>query len=611
MNISILTCPQCNAMVLNDAARCHVCDHVLDHEREEDDHVPTLPTDHAVAEDLETCTGCGETYRTGLVRCWNCGAFTRQEIKDAYDRMTADPGRYAVRESSGSSETAGDSQSKAPEATQRSGPWKVVAVPPRDNLPPANGHEDGPLLEEFDASDDDFSFELADSVHLTDAIERQHEEALEEGIAEDDTSGYSLAAEEAPPVLATATEEPAAVDDLAPAIPPLAVEAPASESPAASSKGSPADRKNAEIPDVAHSEATGGDVLLEIARQEETDISRSRQKFKDKLQGTFVVYCPMGCRIRVQERHRGKAGKCPKCNSVFFVPRQKPKRVVKDEAASDAAVPAVLEKWRGWQEDLHLHQVVPQKLRIKPDSLLNEFTMVDVAMSTEGLLLATLVTSPGFLGANLKKKPALRTGLQEHLKTVGTVDGAPVPQTRLIEPAALHQLVVAQPSPADVESLFGNIPVFGAGRIAVRLPRIADDPATQYLSFSLSEFRKFAANLADVCGVSGLGTDTEIPLTETYNTVACHYSEGPVRELLGLEYYQKDPALKLQVAGWRCGGCALVVSEDSRKKEKIGGLNGKGIASAKCPKCAAKFGSHPLYELAPAAGTPTPEPAAT
>mgnify|MGYP007059603772 CR=1 FL=1 len=41
----------------------------------------------------------------------------------------------------------------------------------------------------------------------------------------------------------------------------------------------------------------------------------------------------------------------------------------------------------------------------------------------------------------------------------------------------------------------------------------------------------------------------------------------------------------------------MTVSEDSQKKKKIGGLNGKGIAKAKCPKCSAKFGSQPMYEV--------------
>ena len=58
------------------------------------------------------------------------------------------------------------------------------------------------------------------------------------------------------------------------------------------------------------------------------------------------------------------------------------------------------------------------------------------------------------------------------------------------------------------------------------------------------------------------------------------------------------PARHLQkLRGHRCTACGLVVSEESRRKEKIGGLNGKGLAKAKCPKCGGKFGTAPLYQV--------------
>lgn len=583
MDISILTCPKCNAMVLSDAAKCHVCDHILDHEKMGDAEIPALPTDEAVADDLETCAECHETYRRGLVRCWNCGAFTRKEIKEAYNRMTADPARYSASDFHQS-----DEQEAAPEATRRAGPWKVSAINAQEPVAAVLSSDD-----ETAATDDDFSFELADTVQLTDAMERATE-------SEPETYGFA----------APAVTEPITGDEgVEPPIPILAVQASretlTEEAPVIPSleKTSVVDKQ----PELTHKEASAGDVLLQIAREEEDDIQRSRKTYSEKLRGGFVVFCPRGCRIRVQERHRGKAGKCPKCEAVFFVPRQrsKPKVVAEEDASPGVATAAApVEKWRGYLSDLHLHNVIPQKLRIKPDSLLNDFQQVDIVFSEDGLLVLTLVTAAGFLGANLKKKPGIRTTIQEHLKNVGALEGLPAAQSRMISKDALSQLFVAQPAPADVESMFGNIPVFGTGRIAVRLPKVADDPGTQYLSFALSEFRAFAAALDSVCGVSGLGANTEIPMTEAYNKLACHYSESPVGELLAVDYYQKDPQIKLKTVGWRCQGCGLVVSEDSRKKEKIGGLNGKSIASAKCPKCQAKFGSQPLFEVEASAATP-------
>jgi hypothetical protein len=38
----------------------------------------------------------------------------------------------------------------------------------------------------------------------------------------------------------------------------------------------------------------------------------------------------------------------------------------------------------------------------------------------------------------------------------------------------------------------------------------------------------------------------------------------------------------------------LIVSEDSRKKEKVGGKSPDSVAKSKCPKCKQKMGNHQL-----------------
>lgn len=561
MTISIITCPECQAMVLSDAVHCHVCNHHFT-EGAVVESPPALPTDPLIADDLHICQHCGETYRTGLVRCWNCGNFTRDEIKAAYDEMVSGQNR--------SSAERVELPELAPQTTTRSGPWKFEVTKP------AVAGEAGKSAV-VEAQDDDFEFELADSVQLEDS----------RSVTRADEDGYVLA------TVLPEIDEPSAVEEV-PSAPIAEAVAPEATLPSAT----PPDKTMPAAPEVPHSEATGGDALLNIAKAEEQDIAQTRKQHRAK--STILVFCPMGCRIRVQERHRGRAGKCPKCGATFFVPKAPAKMKKKTNPAIDTATavdPNAPRTWRNWMEDVHLHAVIPQKLRIKPDSLKNDFQLVDLAFSDQGLLLLTLVKAAGFMGANLKKKPAIRQAAQDHLLVAGKPDGLVVAAHRLISPDVLSQLGMGQPSPPDVESVFGNIPVFGVGRIAVRLPKLPDATQTDYLTFSLTDFRKFSAALESVCGIAGFGKNTEVPLIDTYNTLKCHYSDVPVKELLGLEYYEKDAGFKLHVAGWRCGGCSLVVSEDARKKEKIGGLNGKGIAKAKCPKCPAKFGNHPLYEV--------------
>jgi hypothetical protein len=143
------------------------------------------------------------------------------------------------------------------------------------------------------------------------------------------------------------------------------------------------------------------------------------------------------------------------------------------------------------------------------------------------------------------------------------------------------------------------VPVFGEGRVAVRIPAADVSGERAYLSFGLSQFRAFSQLLGDAFGLADFGAGTSIPMTDETIEATCHYSETVLHSLKaeGLEYYKADPALPLVVLGRRCEKCGLVVSEDSRKKEKIGGKTDSSIAKATCPKCKAKFGNITLYGL--------------
>jgi hypothetical protein len=119
------------------------------------------------------------------------------------------------------------------------------------------------------------------------------------------------------------------------------------------------------------------------------------------------------------------------------------------------------------------------------------------------------------------------------------------------------------------------------------------------LTFWLTDFRKFAGALEKYFQIKDLGILEGVPLTDPILDLKCHYSEAEIKAIDPeyLKFYQKDPAFKLELAGRKCEGCGLAVSEDARRKEKIGGLNGKSIAKAKCPKCEAKFGNISLYRI--------------
>ena len=140
--------------------------------------------------------------------------------------------------------------------------------------------------------------------------------------------------------------------------------------------------------------ATPDDELLKIAADEEAEIARVRKAATTK--DTFVVFCPQGHRIRVREKFRGKTGKCPKCESTFVVPlKPKPnaKKKTDSEMATvtegDAGAASNSGRYARWLTDVRLHTVVPEKLKLKADSLLNEFQSVDLGIAADDMLLVT------------------------------------------------------------------------------------------------------------------------------------------------------------------------------------------------------------------------------
>lgn len=579
MKMQIVSCAHCGTYLLQDTAQCHACGHVIDQRSAapmRQIKTRDLPTDSAVAGDMQACPNCGETCRTGLVRCWSCSTFLRPEIEESYRRK-----QQAFRHQR---EHIDLPVLEATILTEDDAVQQRNEVVESSYLP-------RPYAVEESGGDDDFDLS-SDATFLTEDSYSLQSEAPARSSADTatpmDAETFSLMYSESED-MDSAAEAPAAIEPLAP-VPTL--EKPAAAEPAIQiSSAEPPVQAAEPPPSKQEVETAQAEDLLKIAADEEQDIKKVRKTLRSK--DSFVIYCPQGCRIRVKERHRGRAGKCPRCQCEFVVPRKAAPR--KTEEAAPAVEPVLASRYKKWLDDIRLHTVDPQKLRIKADSLLNECQAVDVGFAAEDVLLATLIA--GKFGANAKKIPPVRQAMIAHFLKQGTVDQLTVAAKKLIPKDLFPQFVVAQPTPAGTESLFSDIPVFGTNRIAVRVPRTPDSPHPQYLSFCLSEFRAFAEGLRSVCGIEGLGTNTEIPLTDEYATFKCALSGAPVKELTKLNYYVKDPGFKLEVTGWRCSGCKIVISEAARVEAKLGGANAKGIAKAKCPKCTQKFGDNPLYQL--------------
>ncbi|QDV19951.1 hypothetical protein Pan153_46200 [Gimesia panareensis] len=514
------------------------------------------------------CPLCNEMVRVGLVRCWNCGSFMREDIAEAYRKMQENPAPMIFSPLPEDSDESAEEESRGSTAT-------MTAYADRDD-------DDFELdqsvsVTEYEASDDDF--QLAGGVE----------------VSQEDQSTIPLAREESVEEAKQHAEEDQAASK---------------EEDAAAAEDKKKDVSAEPAED--HSVATGGDVLLNVAMEEEKEEKRRRKGGRrrrrgSKIEGGIVVYCPNGHRIRVREEYRGAAGKCPACNVMYLVPMGTPKQAESESAGAATDENQAAEgtetfdpgTYSHWFQNIKLHAVDPTKLKLKPNSLEKAFTTVDVAISPEKMLLLGLVKA-GLLGGGSKdKQDKARIEIAQHLREEKEDAEIPAASVQTISAEQIQKLRVVFPTMYDHESVFAGVPVFGKGRIAIALPKQEDIKENQYLTFSLTEYRKFAEALQELHGVSDLGQDSGIPMTDEVRQVTCHYSEEKfdVLENENLEFYEADPEIELTLVGRQCQGCQLTVSEDSRKKERIGGKTGKGIAKAKCPKCNEKFGNISLWQI--------------
>ncbi len=581
--------------------QCPTCNHVL---KEEAAHLGAdLPAITRASADAVPCPDCGEMVRKGLVRCWRCGGFLREEIASTYQKMQDAPRPITL---------TGD-------ATHQS----ASQVREQPEVPESASQM---------VDDDDDDFELAPGYSF---------------MSEDEASGFANAAPEPEPEPATfkisapaapvrpvaaassapqivrspaptpaaKVPEPAAanvpVASVKPAAPDSVVAAPKPLTPAVA-QSTTADAPPAPKPAAPTSTkfVSTGDPLLDIALKEQIEAeNRRRARVKAKRTGEKVampgyvyVFCPNGHRIQVEERYRGLTGRCPKCQSFYHVPALDWLKSKEDEKR--AAVEQVKEtKYFHWALDAHLHAVDPTKLKLKPGSLEKDFQEVDIGFTADCML----IVSHGKQGSGLfkgeknkKRKDELRAEAVEYLRLEKTLLDLPAAGYREFRKDELPRVQVVQPAAYAHESIFAGVAVFGEGRVAVRMPVTEQSKGVAdilFVSFTLSEFRAFGELLEKHYGINELGGIEGVPLKDNVTTFKCHYLDRPVRSLEVTPFHKADATMVLDISGRKCQACGLVVSEEGRKKEKLGGPAGKSIGKSPCPKCKQKFGDVSLFDF--------------
>ncbi|MFM7867974.1 MAG: hypothetical protein ACKPHU_27485, partial [Planctomycetaceae bacterium] len=78
-------------MILSDTDECPQCGHTF-YQRRGTEAQPTVAAVRRASTEVRVgCPHCGEMVRAGLVRCWNCNGFMKQEIAARYADLTTNP----------------------------------------------------------------------------------------------------------------------------------------------------------------------------------------------------------------------------------------------------------------------------------------------------------------------------------------------------------------------------------------------------------------------------------------------------------------------------------------------------------------------------------------
>ena len=553
MSAVIRTCPGCQSVILSDTDQCPDCGHVFYKRRgsEVTDNTFGTSTDapRAAGGVREACPHCGEMVRAGLLRCWSCNGFMRADIAARYHDLTTNPQKIIY-------------STIPPEQRQD-------YLPARASMAP--GVEDA---DEFTLADDLLPMGSRKADAAPPAVAAVVLDAITKPVSDgpDKPQTVTPGGDASAPVGAKAadTAEP--------------------EKAAAAAKSA----------DGAAPAKPVTDDLFAIAMQEQKDDRRRRnERMAERQKRQMLMPCKCGAWIRVQDDMAGKVVRCRQCQNPVQVPEIRRKSVEKKE---EKVVPRLDVTWIN---DVWFHVLTPTSVVLKPGSLTSQHTEADIAITDSGVHIVA------FSAGEPKKKSLLSFGssdkkpdrathrrqVREQVDATGDLKALTNCEVRTISREQAAELKLVQPVVKVHESMFAGVPVFGEGRIAVYLPIAQEAGQQAYCSFPLSAWRSFSNRLRELFGVQLPSAENGVPDSEKAETLSCFVTQAKVESVRNLIYYQQDPSFELELTGYKCKACGAAVSEEGRKKNKLGGANGKAIAKAKCPKCSGKMGEEPLYKL--------------
>lgn len=570
MSTVIRTCPGCKSVILSDTDQCPDCGHIFYQRRSSDTSGSAANTEAAAPRSAggvrEACPHCGEMVRAGLLRCWSCNGFMRADIAARYHDLTTNPQKII---------------------------YSTIPLEQRQDFLPARAAT-GPSVDDAD------EFTLSDDVMAG--------------------TGWTTGNQTASPFVDLESLPVVDGPDKPKTVTPGAETTPAAdkskdkataEAPGTSSGETSAESTASSKAGEGSTAARGAsDDLFAIAMQEQKDDKRRKnERLAERQKRQMLMPCKCGAWIRVQDDMAGKVVRCKQCREAVQVPEIRRKSAEKKEEKTVPKLDIT------WINDVWFHALTPTSVVLKPGSLTAQHSEADIALTDAGVHIVA------FTAGEPKKKSILSFGapdkkldrtshrkqVRDQVEATGELKGLTNCDVRTIARDQVAELKLVQPVVKVHESMFAGVPVFGEGRIAVYLPIAQEAGQQAYCSFTLSAWRSFSNRLKELFDVQLPAAENGVPEAERSETLSCFVNQSRVESVKNLIYYQQDPLFELEITGYRCKACGAAVSEEGRKKNKLGGANGKGIAKAKCPKCSGKMGEEPLYKLKKVAEKPAGE----
>jgi len=550
-------------MILSDTDECPQCGHTFYQRRGTEAQPTAAPVRRASTEVRVGCPHCGEMVRAGLVRCWNCNGFMKQEIAARYADLTTNPQKII---------------------------YSTIPLDQRTDYLPARAGQ---------ATDDSDGFTLADDV-LSDS---------------GSGGGFALPASSANVPVADLSGSPDRPQSTTPGgrgviADALDGESSSAEKPAAGGdKSSASGDKSAESAG-GKSAGSGNEDLFSIAMQEQRDDRRRKnERMAERAKRQMLLPCKCGAWVRVMDDMAGKVVRCRQCREPVQVPEIRRRAAEKKEESTAPKLEVT------WVNDVWFHVLTPTSVVLKPGSAAAQHAEADIAITDSGMHIIAFESGEKkkksllSFGSSDKKqdRTAHRRQVRDEIAAKGQFSGLAGCDVRSISPDEVRALKLVQPIVKVQESMFAGVPIFGEGRIAVFLPIAREQGQQAYCSFTISAWRILAGRLKELFGLELPTAENGVPETEKTDTSSCFVNQSKVESVRNLVYYQQDPGFELELSGFRCTACGAVVSEEGRKKNKLGGANGSGIAKAKCPKCSGKMGEEKLFRLKKVAEKPASE----